>query len=136
VAGVAHEINNSIGFLNGSIKNTKNYVHDLIEYIVFYQQPHPNPAAPVQDVAEEIDLEFLREDLPKLLNSVKGTTDCIKGIITSLRTFSRADTEHKVSVNLYGGIDSTLPILDAVQQRPMHPIVESELDTQNKCIYT
>jgi GAF domain-containing protein len=111
VAGVAHEINNPIGFLNGSIKNAKDYVQDLLGYIALYQQHHPNPVAPVQDYAEEIDLEYLSEDLPKLLNSMNGATDRIKGISTSLRTFSRADTEHKVSANLHEGIDSTLLIL-------------------------
>jgi PAS domain S-box-containing protein len=111
VAGVAHEINNPIGFLNGSITNAKDYVKDLLEHLELYQQNHPNAAKAVQDNAEDIDLEFLREDLPKLLNSMKGATDRIKGISTSLRTFSRADTEHKVNANLHDGIDSTLLIL-------------------------
>ncbi|MEB3292249.1 MAG: AAA family ATPase [Synechococcales bacterium] len=111
VAGVAHEINNPIGFLNGSINNAKDYVQDLLDYVVLYQQHHPNAAAPVQDKAEEIDLEFLSDDLPKLLNSMQGATDRIKSISTSLRTFSRADTEHKVSANLHDGMDSTLLIL-------------------------
>jgi signal transduction histidine kinase len=111
VAGVAHEINNPIGFLNGSINNAKEYVKDLLDHLELYQQHCPNAAASVQDHAEEIDLEFLREDLPKLLTSMKGATDRIKGISTSLRTFSRADTEHKVSANLHEGIDSTLLIL-------------------------
>lgn len=111
VAGVAHEINNPIGFLDGSINNTKDYVQDLLGYLALYQQHHPTPAAAVQDYAEDIDLEFLSQDLPKLLISMKGATDRIKGISTSLRTFSRADTEHKVMANLHEGIDSTLLIL-------------------------
>jgi signal transduction histidine kinase len=111
MAGVAHEINNPIGFLNGSINNAKDYVQDLLQHLATYQQHHPSPAIAVQDHAEEIDLEFLSEDLPKLLDSMKGATDRIKGISTSLRTFSRADTEHKVSANLHEGIDSTLLIL-------------------------
>lgn len=111
VAGVAHEVNNPVGFLNGSINNAKNYVQDLLNHLALYQQHHADAAAPVQDHAEDIDLEFLSEDLPKLLNSMKGATDRIKGISTSLRTFSRADTEHKVSANLHEGIDSTLLIL-------------------------
>jgi predicted ATPase/signal transduction histidine kinase len=111
VAGVAHEINNPIGFLSGSINNAKDYVKDLLDHLELYQQHYPNAAASVQDHAEDIDLEFLREDLPKLLTSMKGATDRIKGISTSLRTFSRADTEYKVSANLHEGIDSTLLIL-------------------------
>jgi PAS domain S-box-containing protein len=111
VVGVAHEINNPIGFLNGSINNAKDYVRDLLGHLALYQQHHPNPAAPIQDHAEDIDLEYLSEDLPKLLASMKGATDRIKGISTSLRTFSRADTEYKVSANLHEGLDSTLLIL-------------------------
>jgi signal transduction histidine kinase len=111
VAGVAHEINNPIGFLNGSINNAKDYVQDLLDYVALYQQHHPNAATPVQEKAEEIDLKFLREDLLKLLESMKNAADRIKSISTSLRTFSRADTEYKVSANLHDGIDSTLLIL-------------------------
>ncbi|RUT08862.1 serine/threonine protein kinase [Dulcicalothrix desertica PCC 7102] len=111
VAGVAHEINNPIGFLNGSINNAKEYVQDLLDYLTLYQQYHPDAAAPVQDKAEEIDLEFLSEDLLRLLDSMEGATERIKGISTSLRTFSRADTENKVSTNIHDGIDSTLLIL-------------------------
>ncbi|BAZ42391.1 two-component hybrid sensor and regulator [Calothrix sp. NIES-4101] len=110
VAGVAHEINNPIGFLNGSIKNAKEYTQDLFEHLMTYQQHQP-PNDVVQESAEEIDLEFLLEDLPKLLESMQGATNRIKSISTSLRTFSRADTDHKVSANLHEGLDSTLLIL-------------------------
>ena len=111
VAGVAHEINNPIGFLNGSIKNAQTYLQDLSEYLALYQQHHPQAAEPVQEKAEDIDLDFLLEDFPKLLNSMTAANQRIKSISTSLRTFSRADTEHKVSANLHEGLDSTLLIL-------------------------
>jgi signal transduction histidine kinase len=90
-------------------------VQDLLEHLALYQQHYqqhyPNAVALIQEEAEEINLEFLIEDLPKLLSSMKGATDRIKGISTSLRTFSRADTEHKVNANLHEGLDSTLLIL-------------------------
>jgi two-component system, NtrC family, sensor kinase len=111
VAGVAHEINNPIGFLNGSIKNAQEYAHDLLAHLALYQRHYAEPAAAVLDHADEIDLEYLTADLPKLLQSMQGATDRIKGISTSLRNFSRADTEHKVIANLHDGIDSTLLIL-------------------------
>ncbi|WP_239033183.1 PAS domain-containing sensor histidine kinase [Leptothermofonsia sichuanensis] len=111
VAGVAHEINNPVGFLNGSINNAREYIQDLLVHLDLYQQHHPNAAAPVQTHAEDIDLEFLREDLPKLLDSMTGATERIKSISTSLRTFSRADTEHKVYADIHEGMDSTLLIL-------------------------
>ncbi len=129
VAGVAHEINNPIGFLHGSITNAKEYVQDLLGHLALYQQHHPSAAAPVQDNAEDIDLEFLSEDLPKMLDAMKGACDRIKGISTSLRTFSRADTEHKVNANLHEGIDSTLLILKyrlkANQYRPAIEVIQN-----------
>ncbi|MUG91475.1 AAA family ATPase [Scytonema sp. UIC 10036] len=128
VAGVAHEINNPVGFLNGSINNAKDYVRDLCEYLNTYQQHQP-PTGSVAELAEEIDLEFLLEDLPKLIDSMKGATDRIKGISTSLRTFSRADTEHKVKANLHEGLDSTLLILKyrlkANENRPAIQVIRN-----------
>ncbi|MEB3359331.1 MAG: response regulator [Synechococcales bacterium] len=111
VAGVAHEINNPLGFLNGSIGNAKEYVRNLLGHLALYQQHHPDAADPVQKNAVAIDLAFLCEDLPKLLDSMAGATDRISNISNSLRTFSRADTEHKVNADLHEGIDSTLLIL-------------------------
>ncbi|MCY6490463.1 ATP-binding sensor histidine kinase [Leptolyngbya sp. GGD] len=111
VAGVAHEINNPIGFLNGSIRNASDYVQDVFGHLALYQQHYSDPAAPIQDNAEDIDLKFIYEDLPKVLNSMRGAVDRIKSISNSLRTFSRADTEHKVCADLHEGIDSTLLIL-------------------------
>ncbi|MBD2253056.1 AAA family ATPase [Nostoc parmelioides] len=128
VAGVAHEINNPIGFLNGSITNGQDYVQDLLGHLALYQQHYPNPVEAIQDHAEDIDLEFLLEDLPKLLDSMKGATDRITNISNSLRTFSRADTEYKISANLHEGLDSTLLILKyrlkANEYRPAIQIIQ------------
>lgn len=125
VAGVAHEINNPIGFLNGSTKNAKDYVQDLLEHLAFYQQQYPDTAEPIQAHAAEIDLAFIIKDLPKLLDSMQGATDRIKSISNSLRTFSRADTEHKVSANLHEGLDSTLLILKyRLKANEVRPAIE------------
>ncbi|MEM1280836.1 MAG: response regulator [Cyanobacteria bacterium P01_H01_bin.152] len=110
VAGVAHEINNPVGFLNGSIHNAQDYMKDLLAYLDTYRQQQP-PTKVVQASADRIDLDFLIMDLPKLLDSMRGATDRIKDISTSLRTFSRADTEHTVRANLHEGLDSALLIL-------------------------
>ncbi|MDA0267451.1 MAG: ATP-binding protein [Cyanobacteria bacterium] len=111
VAGVAHEINNPLGFLNGSINNAKDYAEDPLGHLALYQQHHPNAAAPVQKHAQKIDLEFVETDFPKLLSSMKEATARIKAISTSLRTFSRADTIDKISADLHEGLESTLLIL-------------------------
>ncbi|BAY92897.1 MULTISPECIES: sensor histidine kinase [unclassified Tolypothrix] len=129
VAGIAHEINNPIGFLNGSINNGRDYVQDLLEHLTLYKQHYPHPVTPIQAHAEDIDLEYICEDLPQLLNSMQGATDRIKSISTSLRTFSRADTEYKVSANLHEGIDSTLLMLKyrlkANEHRPAIEVIRN-----------
>lgn len=78
-------MNNPIGFLNGSIKNAQDYAKDLLRHLALYQQHYPDPVAPLQDHAEDIDLEFLSEDLPKLLDSMKGATDEGAGFILPTR---------------------------------------------------
>lgn len=128
VAGVAHEINNPLGFLKGSLTNAEEYVQDLINHLNCYQQCYPDSTSIVQDHAEAIDVDFLLEDLPKMIRSMKGAIDRIKNISTSLRVFSRADTDCKVACNIHDGIDSTLLILKyrlkATDQRPSIDVVQ------------
>ncbi|MGD1874117.1 MAG: response regulator [Mastigocoleus sp.] len=111
VAGVAHEVNNPIGFLTGSIENTREYVTDLLVHIECYQQHYPTPVDAVSKHAANIDLEYLTEDVPRLLDSMEVATERIIDISESLRTFSRADTTEKVACNIHEGIESTLLIL-------------------------
>jgi predicted ATPase/signal transduction histidine kinase len=128
VAGVAHEINNPLGFINGSIANVKDYLQDIIEHLELYHQYYPEVVQAIQENAEEIDLDFLCKDIPEILGSMAVATQRIKNISTSLRTFSRADTEHKVSADLHEGLDSTLLILKyrlkANENRPAIEVVK------------
>ena len=132
VAGVAHEVNNPMGFLQGNIQPAQEYIQDLLGLIDLYQQKMPDPDDEIEAEIEEIDLEFIRTDLPQLLKSMKICVDRIRNICNSLRTFSRKDQEHKVSFNIHAGIDSTLLILKhrtkANQQRPQIQIIK---DYQN-----
>ncbi|WP_242038151.1 GAF domain-containing protein [Tolypothrix sp. FACHB-123] len=111
VAGVAHEINNPVSFIAGNLNPAENYVQDLFGLIDLYQENLPNPSEDIQAEIEAIDLEYLREDLPKLIDSMKLGVERIRDISTSLRTFSRADRDYKVPFNLHEGIDSTILIL-------------------------
>lgn len=128
VAGIAHEINNPIGFLNGSIYNTKEYVQDLLKHLALYQQHYQLPNPLIQEDAETINLNFLCDDLPQVLDSMTEATKRIQSISTSLRTFSRMDTEHKVSADLHAGLDSTLLILkyrlQATKDRPAIDVIQ------------
>ena len=111
VAGIAHEINNPINFIYGNLTYASDYIQDLLEILRLYQESYPNPNQEIQSQAEEIDLEFLTDDLPKLLNSMQAGTERIRRIVLSLRNFSRLDEAEKKSVNIHEGIDSSLLIL-------------------------
>ncbi len=111
VAGVAHEINNPVNFIYGNLTHARSYTRDLLHLIELYQNHYPHPHEDIQDEAEEMDLEFVMEDLPKLLNSMKVGAERIQGIVSSLRTFSRMDEAEMKAVNLHDGLDSTLMIL-------------------------
>jgi len=111
VAGVAHEINNPVGCIAGNLPSTQDYLQDLLGLIELYQQKYPQPDADIQAEMAAVDLEFLRQDAPKLIASMQAGIHRIKNISTSLRTFSRADKDYKVPFNLHEGIDSTLLIL-------------------------
>jgi signal transduction histidine kinase len=125
VAGVAHEINNPVNFIHGNLTHVQEYTEDLLEFIHLYQQHYPQPASEIQTAAEEMDLEFLQADLPKMLASMKLGTDRIRQIILSLRNFSRMDEAEFKAVDIHEGIDSTLLILQhRLKARPDRPEVE------------
>jgi len=111
VAGIAHEMNNPLGFISASLKQAQPTLVDLIAHLRLYQQSFPHPSHEILDHAEEIDLEYSLEDLPKMVNGMEMACDRLKNISTSLRTFSRADKDYKVSFNIHEGIDSTILIL-------------------------
>jgi signal transduction histidine kinase len=111
VAGVAHEINNPVGFLVGNIQPALDYIKDLFGLLDLYQQKYPQLDPEIQEEIENIDLDYIREDLPKLIGSMREGVKRIRDISTSLRTFSRADTNSPVACNIHDGIDSTIMIL-------------------------
>jgi adenylate cyclase len=111
VAGVAHEINNPIGFISGNLKCLEGYVQDLVNHLQLYQQNFPEPGEEIEEDAETIDIEYLLEDMPKMVSSMGVGVNRIKDISISLRTFSRSDTASKVAYNIHEGIDSTILIL-------------------------
>ncbi|MBN3872509.1 AAA family ATPase [Nostoc sp. JL33] len=128
VAGVAHEINNPVGFIAGNLEPAKDYINDLFGLIKLYQEKFPEPGSDIEDEIDAMDLDYLREDLPKLLDSMKLGVNRIRSISTSLRTFSRADKDYKVPFNIHDGIDSTILILrhrlKANESRPEIEVVK------------
>jgi signal transduction histidine kinase len=112
VAGVAHEINNPVNFIYGNIQYANTYAEELLQLIELYQQEYPQPTAVIQDEIAAIDLQFLKEDFPKVLSSMKMGTERIRQIILSLRNFSRLDEAEIKAVDIHEGIENTLLILN------------------------
>lgn len=125
VAGVAHEMNNPLGFIAASLKQAKPTVVDIVEHLKLYQKSLPNPGEEILEHAVEIDLDFTLEDLPKVIDAMVMACDRLKNISTSLRTFSRADKDYKVPFNIHQGIDSTILILKhRLKANEHHPAIE------------
>ena len=119
VAGVAHEINNPIGCITNNVEFVAEHTQLLLDHIGQYQalltanrdRINPPDLARVETHASEIDLDYIAEDFPMLIESMAASGDRIQAISQSLRTFARSDTSHKQPYNLHEGLDGTLLIL-------------------------
>jgi len=132
VAGVAHEINNPVNFIHGNIAHLSDYTQNLVRMLHLYQERHPSDDPEIEALAEEIDLEFIIEDLQKILPSMKMGTDRIRNIVLSLRNFSRMDEAEFKAVDIHEGIESTLLILQyRLKDKPDSPAIEVIRDFNN-----
>ncbi|WP_449419162.1 sensor histidine kinase [Phormidium nigroviride] len=132
VAGIAHEINNPVNFIHGNLIHVQYYADSLLNLVQLYQNHYPNPIAEIEAETENIELEFLQADLPKILSSMRIGTDRIRQIVLSLRNFSRMDESDFKEVNIHEGIDSTLLILQhRLKAGQEHPGIEVIRDYGN-----
>lgn len=132
VAGVAHEINNPVNFIYGNLTHAKNYVYELLNLVHLYQKNYPNPVLEIKKEIAAIDLDFLKEDLPKLLSSMEVGAERIRQIVASLRIFSRLDEAELKAVDIHQGIDSTLMILEhRLKKKANHPQIQIIKDYGN-----
>jgi signal transduction histidine kinase len=111
VAGVAHEINNPVNFIYGNLGHAEEYTEELLKLVQAYQTHYPDPPAAIAQQSEAMDLDFMVNDLSKLIASMKEGARRIRQIVLALRTFSRLDEAEVKSINIHDGIDSTLVIL-------------------------
>ncbi|TAD80659.1 MAG: PAS domain S-box protein [Oscillatoriales cyanobacterium] len=119
VAGVAHEINNPVNFIYGNLTYASEYTQSLLKLIKIYQQEYPEPTAAIVDEIETIELDYIIEDFPKIISSMKLGADRIRDIVLSLRTFSRLDEAEMKKVDIHEGIESTLMILqNRIKNKP------------------
>ncbi|MGL5082547.1 MAG: hybrid sensor histidine kinase/response regulator [Microcoleaceae cyanobacterium] len=111
MSGITHEINNPLGFVSGNLNHAVMYVQDLVDHLKLYQEKFPEPGGDIEQHAIKIELDYLLEDLPEVLNSTQNGIKRLQDISSSMRIFSRADQHQKVTFDLHEGIDSTLLIL-------------------------
>ncbi|MEH2174081.1 ATP-binding protein [Nostoc sp.] len=112
VAGLAHEINNPVNFIHGNFNHLNNHVNCLLNLIQLYQQEHPDSYSLFEEKIGDFNLDFIVDDLPKILSSMRIGTDRIRDIVLSLKNFSRLDQSEKKAVNIHEGIESTLLLLN------------------------
>ncbi|MGL5065759.1 MAG: cache domain-containing protein, partial [Microcoleus sp.] len=110
-AGIAREINNPINFIYGSLIHLSDSIKDLLDIIHLYNQHYPEPMPEIASEIEAIDLSFVSEDVPQILNSLKMGADRIRQLVLSLQNFSLPDDADKERANIQDGIDSVLLLL-------------------------
>ena len=111
IAGIGHEINNPINFISSNILPLQGHIAAVTELLLLYEQEYPNPTAKITTAIEDLDLNFVLEDMAKILNSLQLGSERIRNISNSLRNFCRSDRDTKISADLHQGLDSTLMIL-------------------------
>ncbi|AFZ08814.1 multi-sensor signal transduction histidine kinase [Oscillatoria nigro-viridis PCC 7112] len=112
VAGIAHEINNPVSFIFGNLTYTEEYTTNLMKLVQMYRDEYPEPSPAIQEEIEVLELDFVLDDLPKMVSSMQVGATRIRDIVRSLRNFSRLDESDMKKVNIHEGIDSTLMILE------------------------
>ncbi len=111
MASIVHEINNPVSFIYGNLSHVEIYAQDLLHLLRLYQEEYPNPSKDIQNQIEEMELDFLLEDLPKVMSSMQMGSDRIREIVKSMQNFSRSDNSNMTLCDLHDSIDSTVLIL-------------------------
>ncbi|MEL7069936.1 MAG: ATP-binding protein [Cyanobacteria bacterium J06581_3] len=127
LAGVAHEMNNPVNFIAANLEPTREYIEDLMRLLDLYQQHTATPVDEIVRYTQEIDLDFLRSDLPRMLDSIERGTELISELSQSLKNFSRVDVAEKQFVDIHQGIQSALVILHSrLKANDTRPNIELE----------
>jgi signal transduction histidine kinase len=111
ISGIAHELNNPINFISSNIPPLQEYLAGITYILQLYQKDYPNPTSQINTAIKDLDLNFVLEDLPKILSSLKLGTERIQHLSNSLRSFSRSDSDTRLPADLHLGLDSTLMVL-------------------------
>lgn len=111
VAGIAHELNNPVNFVAGNLGYVEQYTQEVLELLDTYQQVYPRPLPAVQQLLDQVEMEFVQEDFPKAVRSMKVGTDRIRRLVQSLKNFSRMEESPQDAIDLHQGLDDTLLLL-------------------------
>ena len=125
VAGVAHEINNPIGFIYSNVHHAKEYTQGLIRMLDIYRQYCPESIAAIEAESAKLELDYLLEDLPRVLNSMQQGAERVRDIVLSLRNFCRLDEAQMKQVNIHDGINNTIMLLQSqLKAKPGQEAIE------------
>ncbi|MGD1852424.1 MAG: sensor histidine kinase [Cyanophyceae cyanobacterium] len=125
IAGISHEINNPLGFISSNLNYLRGHSADILEILELYQRHYSQPVEEIQEKAEDLDLEFVQEDLSQIIDSMAIGSNRIREIVNSLRNFSRIDDSQVVISNLHEGIENTLLILKhRLKSSPESPSIQ------------
>ncbi|RKZ37624.1 MAG: hypothetical protein DRQ37_01440, partial [Gammaproteobacteria bacterium] len=109
-AGVAHEINNPVGFVSFNLRTLQGYVDDLLRLVDAYEGDGGDPVG-VESLKQAIELPFIREDAPALMKDCNEGLERIQNIVADLKGFSRASDAKWKKADLHAGIESTLAVV-------------------------
>ncbi len=110
-SGIAHEINNPITFIYSNLTHVQTYSTDLIELLRLYQKQVINPGAKILQKQQDMDVEFILDDLLKIVSSMRTGSDRIRQIILSVQDFSRSDRSGWQLFDISDGLENTLLLL-------------------------
>ncbi|NVJ69337.1 MAG: HAMP domain-containing protein, partial [Alphaproteobacteria bacterium] len=135
VAGVAHELNNPISFIYANYPHIEEYAEEILELLDEIREvPVPDESrALIEKKIASHDLELVREDLKKIVESGKAGASRIKEIVLALRSFSRLDEAEKKAVSLEKGLDDTLAILNHFLKNGIEVTKHYDLNTPVDC---
>lgn len=111
VSGIAHEINNPITFIYSNLTHVQSYSTDLIQLLRLYQKQFVNPGAEILQKQQDMDVEFILDDLLKIVSSMRNGSDRIRQIILSVQDFSRSDRSGWQLFDISDGLENTLLLL-------------------------
>jgi signal transduction histidine kinase len=113
VDGVAHEILDPVGFIWGNIIYVSNYSQDLLKLIAAYEQELPSVSPAINQIKEEIEFDFLEQDLSRSLASIRTGAERLKKLVTSLQNFCHIDELFPKPVDLHACIDSIILLINS-----------------------